>query len=72
MFGLILNVPSDFKLLGLVPNPFNSKHWVAIKEVGRDFYNLDSKLDEPKLIGKVCLLLPWCLLLLPKVFVLSK
>ena len=53
IFGLILNVPSDFKLLGLVPNPFNSKHWIAIKGLsGGTFYNLDSKLVEPKLIGQ--------------------
>lgn len=54
VFGLILNVPSDFKLLGMLPTPFNSKHWIAIKPMPEgSFYNLDSKLEEPKVIGQV-------------------
>jgi len=55
VFGLILNVPGDFKLFGISANPFNSKHWIAIKalpDAEGSFYNLDSQLDEPEPIGK--------------------
>jgi len=33
VLGFILNVPSDVKLLGFVPTPFQSKHWVAIRSL---------------------------------------
>ena len=57
VFGLILNVPSDYKLLGFVPMPFNSKHWIAIRSLPEgNYYNLDSKLEKPVEIGKVCTL----------------
>lgn len=29
------------------------RHWVALKKIHGAFYNLDSKLDSPQLIGKV-------------------
>lgn len=47
--GLILNIPSEMKFL---PLRLNRKHWIAIKEIGNTFYNLDSKLDHPHAIGK--------------------
>ena len=51
VFGFILNVPSEFKVLGLVPLP--GKHWLAIKKLGGSYYNLDSKLHKPVKIGNV-------------------
>lgn len=52
VFGFILNVPTDYRL-GFVLLPIKRRHWVAIREINGFFYNLDSKLDSPQLIGKV-------------------
>uniref|UniRef100_A0A1B6LRM8 Josephin-2 n=1 Tax=Graphocephala atropunctata TaxID=36148 RepID=A0A1B6LRM8_9HEMI len=48
--GFILNVPSDYRL-GFVLLPLRRKHWVAIRQVAGTYYNLDSKLEDPVLIG---------------------
>ena len=51
--GFILNIPSDYKLAGFsIPFNFNRKHWIAIRKVGEEYYNLDSKLKCPELLGK--------------------
>lgn len=52
--GFILNIPGDYKLM-FVQLLLRRKHWVAIREVEGSYYNLDSKLDAPELIGKVSL-----------------
>ncbi|XP_014233181.1 josephin-2 [Trichogramma pretiosum] len=49
--GFILNIPTDYKL-GFVLLPLKRRHWVALKKIQGAFYNLDSKLDSPQLIGK--------------------
>lgn len=49
--GFILNIPSDMKF-GFLQFPLNRKHWIAVKEIDDTFYNLDSKLDSPAIIGK--------------------
>ncbi|XP_043472722.1 josephin-2 [Leptopilina heterotoma] len=49
--GFILNVPTEYKL-GFVLLPLKRRHWVALKKIDGAFYNLDSKLDAPQLIGK--------------------
>ncbi|XP_026291955.1 josephin-2 [Frankliniella occidentalis] len=49
--GFILNIPGDYKLM-LVQMLLRRKHWVAIREIDGSYYNLDSKLDSPELIGK--------------------
>lgn len=49
--GFILNIPGDYKLM-FVQLLLRRKHWVAIREVEGSYYNLDSKLDSPELIGK--------------------
>ena len=51
--GFILNVPTEYKL-GFVLLPLKRRHWIALKKIDGAFYNLDSKLDSPQLIGKVC------------------
>lgn len=33
--------------------PLKRRHWIALKKIHGAFYNLDSKLDSPQLIGKV-------------------
>merc|ERR1712098_501317 len=43
--GFILNV--DTKPLGF----FNGNHWLAMRKLNGKWYNFDSKLDVPKLIG---------------------
>lgn len=52
IFGFILNVPSEYKL-SFVTLPLRRRHWVAIREINGQYYNLDSKLDVPQLIGQV-------------------
>ncbi|KAJ8679883.1 hypothetical protein QAD02_015670 [Eretmocerus hayati] len=49
--GFILNIPSDWKL-GFVPLPLGRRHWIALRSINDDFYNLDSKLDSPQIIGQ--------------------
>ncbi|KAF6020131.1 hypothetical protein EB796_021573 [Bugula neritina] len=49
--GFILNIPSDYKLGGLIPLSFNRKHWVAIRKIVDTYYNLDSKLKSPDSLG---------------------
>ncbi|XP_033221436.1 josephin-2 [Belonocnema kinseyi] len=49
--GFILNVPTEYKL-GFVLLPLKRRHWVALRKIQGAFYNLDSKLDSPQLIGK--------------------
>ncbi|XP_045213192.2 josephin-2-like [Mercenaria mercenaria] len=48
--GVILNVPSDYKI-GFIKIPFDFKHWYVIRELEGSFYNLDSKLDKPERLG---------------------
>lgn len=49
--GFILNVPSEYRL-GPVQLPLRRKHWVAIRSIRGVYYNLDSKLEHPEIIGK--------------------
>jgi hypothetical protein len=53
--GFILNVPSCSKWTSwLSSSMFSLKHWIAIRKLGEELYfNLDSHLQEPELIGKV-------------------
>lgn len=48
--GVIINVPSDFKL-GFIKLPFDFKHWYVIRDIGGTYYNLDSKLGRPEEMG---------------------
>lgn len=52
ILGLILNVPSDYKI-SFVTLPLRRRHWVTIRQINGFYYNLDSKLDMPQLIGTV-------------------
>ncbi|CAH1403607.1 unnamed protein product [Nezara viridula] len=49
--GFILNVPSDYRF-GFVLLPLKKRHWIAIRQVSGVYYNLDSKLDSPHMIGQ--------------------
>nr|ACO10763.1 Josephin-like protein [Caligus rogercresseyi] len=50
VFGFILNVPNNLSYLPL----FSQRHWIALRksEEDRKFYNLDSHLKKPELIGE--------------------
>jgi len=50
IFGFILNIPSDYKL-GFITLPLHRRHWIAFKQINNLFFNLDSKLNSPSLIG---------------------
>lgn len=52
IFGFILNVPSEYKI-GFITLPLRRKHWIAIREINSIYYNLDSKLETPEIIGQV-------------------
>ncbi|XP_019870120.1 josephin-like protein [Aethina tumida] len=49
--GYILNVPSDYKI-SFITLPLRRRHWITIRELNGLFYNLDSKLDKPLIIGR--------------------
>uniref|UniRef100_A0A452J6V3 Josephin-2 n=1 Tax=Gopherus agassizii TaxID=38772 RepID=A0A452J6V3_9SAUR len=48
--GFIVNVPSNVSL-GFVSLPVRRKHWIAVRQVGGTYYNLDSKLKAPACVG---------------------
>uniref|UniRef100_A0A3B3VKS7 Josephin-2 n=1 Tax=Poecilia latipinna TaxID=48699 RepID=A0A3B3VKS7_9TELE len=48
--GFILNVPSRVSL-GIVSLPLRRRHWLAVRQVNGQYYNLDSKLKGPACIG---------------------
>lgn len=50
VLGLILNLPSPVSL-GLLSLPLRRRHWVALRQVGGIYYNLDSKLQAPETLG---------------------
>ncbi|XP_065174036.1 josephin-1-like [Atheta coriaria] len=51
ILGFILNVPSDYKI-SFVTLPLKRRHWIAIRKINGFYYNLDSKLNSPQVIGK--------------------
>ncbi|KAJ8941227.1 hypothetical protein NQ318_015659 [Aromia moschata] len=48
--GYILNVPTDYKI-SFITLPLRRRHWITIRQINGLFYNLDSKLDFPQVIG---------------------
>ncbi|KAJ8363271.1 hypothetical protein SKAU_G00121020 [Synaphobranchus kaupii] len=48
--GFILNVPSNL-CWGPLRLPLKRQHWIGVREVGGVYYNLDSKLRCPHVIG---------------------
>ncbi|EDV44488.1 uncharacterized protein Dana_GF20386 [Drosophila ananassae] len=51
IFGFILNVPAQMSLGYYVPLPFQMRHWLALRRIDGSYYNLDSKLRQPKCLG---------------------
>ncbi|KAM6038188.1 josephin-2 isoform 1-T1 [Chlamydotis macqueenii] len=50
ILGFILNVPSHVSL-GSVALPLRRQHWLAVRQLCGTYYNLDSKLRAPVVIG---------------------
>ena len=50
IFGFIFNITRNMRMCR-VETPIKRRHWFAIREVGGNFYNLDSNLAEPSCIG---------------------
>ncbi|XP_060527526.1 josephin-1-like isoform X2 [Cylas formicarius] len=51
--GFILNIPMDYKI-SFITLPLKRRHWIAIRSIMGQYYNLDSKLDYPELIDDLC------------------
>jgi josephin len=49
--GYILNVPSEYKI-SFITLPLRRRHWITIRQLNGLFYNLDSKLESPQIIGQ--------------------
>lgn len=49
--GFILNIPSSIGW-GMMTIPLKRRHWIAVRQIDDVFYNLDSKLKQPDLIGE--------------------
>uniref|UniRef100_A0A6P6Y0R9 ubiquitinyl hydrolase 1 n=1 Tax=Dermatophagoides pteronyssinus TaxID=6956 RepID=A0A6P6Y0R9_DERPT len=54
IFGFILNIPNDCDFWKNALTFFTSsrRHWIAVRKFDSNYYNLDSKLKEPILIGQ--------------------
>uniref|UniRef100_A0A8C3UX40 Josephin-2 n=1 Tax=Catharus ustulatus TaxID=91951 RepID=A0A8C3UX40_CATUS len=50
VLGLLLNVPSRVTL-GTLALPLWRPHWLGVRQIGDKFWNLDSKLVSPEVIG---------------------
>ncbi|KAE8611463.1 hypothetical protein XENTR_v10012460 [Xenopus tropicalis] len=48
--GFIMNLPSSLSW-GPLKLPLKRQHWICVREVGGNYYNLDSKLKRPEWIG---------------------
>jgi len=51
VYGFILNIPTDYEW-GFIRIPLKRRHWTSVRRIQGHYYNLDSKLDYPELIGK--------------------
>lgn len=51
IIGFVLNVPNKYDL-GFIAVPLlGRRHWISIKKVGNQYWNLDSKLKTPQALG---------------------
>lgn len=54
-YGFVLNLPNNSGMTSWLPTViFSQKHWIAIRKFGEQdglYFNLDSHLSEPDLIG---------------------
>lgn len=50
-YGYILNIPTDYSIGFLTLPLLKNRHWLSLRKIDGCFYNLDSKINKPKLIG---------------------
>lgn len=50
IYGIVINKFYKPKCLGL-EIPIKRRHWLTVRKIDENFYNLDSKLDVPECIG---------------------
>lgn len=50
LIGFLLNIPSTY-MGGFTVPLLNRRHWIAVRQISGDFYNLDSKMKKPEKIG---------------------
>ncbi|CAF1104651.1 unnamed protein product [Didymodactylos carnosus] len=53
-FGLLLNIPIERSIVSRLPflrSLAVGRHWLTIKNIDGTYYNLDSKLNQPVLLG---------------------
>lgn len=43
-------MPTDYKI-GFIALPLKRRHWIAVRRIADQYYNLDSKLDRPLCLG---------------------
>lgn len=51
VYGFILNIPTDYEW-GFIRIPLKRRHWTCVRRINGHYYNLDSKLEFPELIGE--------------------
>jgi len=51
VYGFILNIPTDYEW-GFIRIPLKRRHWTCVRKIDGHYYNLDSKLEFPELIGQ--------------------
>uniref|UniRef100_H2ZPY9 Josephin-2 n=1 Tax=Ciona savignyi TaxID=51511 RepID=H2ZPY9_CIOSA len=49
--GFILNIPSTIGW-GVLTIPLKRRHWIGVRAIDNIYYNLDSKLKQPEIIGE--------------------
>jgi len=49
--GFILNLPSSIGW-GMLTIPIKRRHWIAVRAIDNIYFNLDSKLKQPEVIGE--------------------
>jgi josephin len=50
IYGIVINKFYKPRCLG-VEIPIKRRHWLAVRKIDENYYNLDSKLDAPECIG---------------------
>lgn len=55
IFGFILNIPNEQSFWRSVMSLFTAskRHWIAVRQIDSLYYNFDSKLKDPAVIGDV-------------------
>jgi len=52
IYGFILNIRTDIRYKTWWLTNFMKKHWIVVKGFNGDYYEIDSKRNDPELLGK--------------------